>query len=467
MKNLIVLLTLVVFVQRSNAQSIYLPNGDFEKHFTLQYDDLIHWHTSNLYSNQRAIIGITTIQPASGIDGNGCVHLETLSSPTDTIAGYISNTNGDITKGEGGVPFTMKAKYIAAWYKYDIKPLDAAYIYVIFKKNGQIISNNTYTIPGGSKQSNYKWIFYPVDSMIQAPDSVIVAAVSSNITGLPQPGSWIEIDSIQFNDGNSLAALPHGGFDYTEWKYPKDSINLFDFWAHNSDGGEVVKTTDKHNGDYAMKLVSHALVNSEIRPGIIILDTTATREFIVSYTKKTDTLAGYYKYETNGNDNGVINITLKDKNKQPILPVFTHKLMPVSGYTYFEVPINSTDTPSYMTLEIMSSDMNGSPSDSSTLFIDDLIFKNTPVDIQSISQDVSHIMYPNPVDKYLHVDIGISTKELAQVTIFDINGRVVAQEKHEVQGNVISIPVNEYPSGIFTYELRLGEDVFRNKFLKR
>src|SRR5690606_35840621 len=107
----------------------------------------------------------------------------------------------------------------------------------------------------------------------------------------------------------------------------------------------------------------------------------------IPITRQVDTLTGYYKYSTTGADNDMLAIYLTTSTGLPIgTPIF-HQLTTASNYTYFEVPFSGPIAPERFMMEIMSSDYNGIAVDGSTLIIDNLRFKNTPVSIDITSDN--------------------------------------------------------------------------------
>src|SRR5690606_30777136 len=101
--------------------------------------------------------------------------------------------------GEGGVPYALQAVKFRGEYRCNIVSGDTAWILVIFKKSGNIISSNFYPITGS--QATFTPFMWPVAPMAQVPDSVIIAAISGNeLNSTAKQGSWLELDELMFDD---------------------------------------------------------------------------------------------------------------------------------------------------------------------------------------------------------------------------------------------------------------------------
>src|SRR5690606_29538513 len=103
--------------------------GDFENWTSTPYEELLPWFTSNevtvpFYN----MVSVTRIPGSSG----HAVRMETVVSGTDTSAAFISNSDGDILDGEGGVPYALQAVKFRGEYRCNIVSGDTAWILVIF-----------------------------------------------------------------------------------------------------------------------------------------------------------------------------------------------------------------------------------------------------------------------------------------------------------------------------------------------
>lgn len=447
------LLMPVLLVQ---AQSVLLPNGDFENWTTVSYNELQPWFTSNEYTIPD--YGFANVNRVTGTSSMYGVRLETKVSGTDTVAAFISNSEDDILNGEGGVPFTTKAQLFSGDYKYNIMTGDTAWIIVVFKKNGNVISKNLYPIFGS--KSTYTAFTLPVATMTVVPDSIIIAAISSNINANAVLGSWLELDNLSFTDAIVNVPAPDGDFENWQAKNYDDAQDWF-----SGGYGEVSKTTDKYTGSTALKLVSKDDGTGYIDEASFILGMPSQSPGM-PFTNKVDTLTGYYKYSSSGSDNALLVVMLTTATGMPIgTPIF-HQLPTAAGYTYFEVPFSAPVTPDRFTVQIMSSDYTGTPVDGSTLIIDNLRFKNPSVGVGKTSNNNTAItVYPNPAQDVLYISTG-SSKASVKVNITDMAGRVISKNEYAHQNGIIPILLTQMVPGMYQYEIQSGDVTTRGKFVK-
>lgn len=457
MKKLLLAFLLALPFLSVTAQPVLLPNGDFEMWTTGSYDEPVPWFTQNDYTSRD--YGINTVTKVTGFGSSFAVRLETKASGTDTFGGIIVNTEEDITNGEGGVPFTFQPTNFSGTARYDIKTGDSAFILLVFKKNSNVISSDTLKFYG--TQTTATLFNFSLNTLPQAPDSIIIAAASSNLFGGPAVfGSWIELDVLAFDDGSLQVQAPDGDFENWATTFYDDP----DDW-YNSDFGDVVKSTDKYMGTYALKLESKDDGSGFIDAGGIMLGDMSSPNLGMPFNRKIDTLTGYYKYATSGNDSGVISVVAIDGNGMPMSGYISHKLSAVNSYTYFEIPISSTNTPARLVVDIASSNYSGTPVDGSTLFIDDLMLKNSPTSIGNVKRSLSFTVYPNPAKEILSVKLHEGITEPIEVAIYDMAGRVLYNNSFAASDQ-INIPVSTFTPGIYQYNITSGDRNANGKFVK-
>jgi hypothetical protein len=459
MKKLIFSLSMLLTITVTQAQSILLPNGDFENWTNLSYDNPDKWDNSNLYTVSG--YGLANVSKVSGMAGGDGVKLETKVSGMDTVAAYISNSDDPIT-GDGGVPFTFQATNFEGMYKYNITAGDTAWIILNFKKNGSIISTNMYPITGS--QSTATSFSFPVATMAQAPDTVIIAAVSGNvINSTPMSGSWLELDGLSFSDNTLWVSFQDG--DFEDWtNFNVDNPNDWTNWGDYPAG----KTTDKYTGSFALKLESKDDGTGYIETGEVILGDPNVMPGI-PFTKTSDTLTWYYKYNATGTDAAMVIVTLRDANGMNIGNPAIAVLPVAANYSLFELPIVATGgTPANMIVHISSSDVSSTGLDGSTLHIDNIRLKNSPNSIGRIASDHdAFAVFPNPARDVLYIKPGKGTVSSATLHIYDMAGRIIG--KHDLTrnfGGIMQVSIEGYTPGIYQYEIQSGDVVTRGKFVK-
>ncbi|HEY9177534.1 MAG TPA: hypothetical protein VIN07_07585, partial [Flavipsychrobacter sp.] len=329
MKKLLFPLSMLLTCTIAQAQPILLPNGDFENWTNINYDNPDKWDHSNFYT--LSSYGFANVSKVTGTSANYAIRLETMVSGTDTAAAFFSNSDDPIS-GDGGMPYTFQATQFHGDYRYNISSGDTAWIILKFKYSGNIISDTMYPITGS--QATFTSFNLPIPAMSQAPDTIILAAISGNaINSTPKAGSWLELDALSFSDNIMNIALQDG--DFEDWT--AQSTDNPNGWVNNG-LGEVTQTTDNYSGSYAAKLVSKDDGTGYIDEGSIMLG-MPNQIPGMPFTKTVDTLTGYYKYVTTGSDYGILNVAFFDANFMPVGSGILQKLYPASSYAYFEVPI--------------------------------------------------------------------------------------------------------------------------------
>lgn len=255
--------------------------------------------------------------------------------------------------------------------------------------------------------------------------------------------------------------LPNGGFE--NWNLTNDTpVN---WYIH--DYGEVTRTTDKHSGVYAVRLVSKYDNLGNVMWASVTLGTNSLLTGM-PFTNMTDTLTGYYKYLTTGSDAGSIYFEVQ-KGGWSIGNGSNYKFTPTAIYKYFEIPIAVNDTPDHLYLEFFSSDYNSPPfTDGSELFLDDLQLKNSPTSISNaIATTNKVVVYPNPAVGTLYIRQTGKNIEASEVSIYNFLGEIVYSNRYEQSLlNTISVPVGDFALGFYLYRVRVGEEIMTGTFIK-
>jgi hypothetical protein len=453
MKKLLLLLLLSILIGPLYGQ---LLNSSFETWNSTAYDEPNGWQTGN---HESASLGLTPVTRTNGVSGYA-VRMQTIAYNGDTAQAFIAN--GDPMGGEGGIPFAEQPTAITGSYRYNLPGNDTALILVLFKKNGNIISSDIFKIRGTGVQNSFTSFSFPIN-LPMTPDSVIVAATCSNLienVGV-QNGSFMELDGIAF--AGTTTSIDNGTFE----TWTTHSTDIISDWGYYGDG--ISKTTDSYDGTYAISLSTVDYGNGDIgSAGITNGHNTQTGPTGGSpYTLTVDTLTGYYKYFTSGNDSASININLLQNSNYVS---GNQKLLPAtSQYTYFEIPIYSGTAPDTMRVDITSSKWPYSPSSvGSTLYIDHLQFKSElTAGVAENKNRNAAFVYPNPANDVLHIRLNNNTSERVQIEIFDLAGRTVMNETKSVMDNEMSIRISSLIPGKYFYRVTDGKNRYQQAFTKQ
>ncbi len=441
----------------ANAQ---IPNSSFETWTSTPYNDLDNWQSGN----QQAIrhMGVVPVSKVSGHTGFG-VRMQTMIAGGDTAQAYIAN--GDPMSGDGGIPCTQQPTAITGYYRYNLPGNDSAIIILLFKHNGSIISSNIFKIKGSGIQNTFAAFSFPI-SLSSTPDSVIIAAASSNLIddiGV-ENGSFLELDGLILA-GTSVTIL-NGNFE----NWTPMSLDIPGGWQASGEG--IAKTSDSYSGNFAISLTTIDQGGGNIGSSGITSGHYANNGPSVGgnpYANMTDTLTGYYKYTTSGADSASISISLSNNGTN--IGGTGMFLTGASTYTYFELPIHTGMAPDTMRIDISSSKWPYSiASAGSILYIDNLALKSQTIlsvankeriKLQNISS------YPNPAVSILNLTFEKKLNGTSLVIVHDASGKLVREEYLKCNSNHAQLNVADLTPGIYYYEVISGDEHVPGKFTKQ
>ncbi|MCX6292181.1 MAG: T9SS type A sorting domain-containing protein [Bacteroidetes bacterium] len=455
-KNFITLIVAVMFLTAANAQ---LPNASFESWNITPYDEPNGWFTGNPFSLQSH--GVPVVTKVAGVSGFA-VRMETMIIGADTLQTFISNSQGDPILGQGGIPYSQQPSVIKGYCRYNLPGNDTALLLVIFKNNGAIISTDVVKFRGTGTQSSFAFFSFPL-SLGSAPDSVVIAATSSNLidnVGI-ENGSFLELDSLSFDTG--FSPIPDGNFDnWTSYTYDLP-LN----W--NTVGKDISRTTDHVDGTYALSLMTSTYGNNDIAVSAITTGYFPQNSGPVGglpYSLNSDTLTGYYKFSTPGNDSAYLQIFLTSNSN--FVGGAGYAFHPAASYTYFEVPIVSFATPDTMRIDIYSSSWPFTPSSiGNHLLVDGLSLKSqspTGIHLTVDKGDPGVMVFPNPSSDVLTVVIKNKSHDDVKLVVRDISGRTIKETTFNT--NSFQLDVNELPAGMYFLELTNATSFVSRKFVK-
>ena len=79
----------------------------------------------------------------------------------------------------------------------------------------------------------------------------------------------------------------------------------------------------------------------------------------------------------------------------------------------------------------------------------------------------SVVVYPNPANDYLTIRLSNNATSIAEISICDINGRIVYQNaQNPNQSGELQVPVSELKNGVYQLVIRQGEEVTSSRFVK-
>ena len=171
------------------------------------------------------------------------------------------------------------------------------------------------------------------------------------------------------------------------------------------------------------------------------------------FTERPDSLTGWYKYTPQGNDAGnIVAILLTaDPARDTIGVAVFFPSTTVSSYTYFKVAFEYRlpDAPTQAIFLLASSGATGGVVNT-LMYVDDLgVVYNPTIGVDEATATKEITVYPNPVSENLYVNMaGIMG---ANVTMFDITGKKVAQ--HNLSEKTNNINVAAFANGMYVYQV--------------
>lgn len=355
-------------------------NGDFEDWQSETHASPIGWYYENWHEG-----GFSRTNEAA--EGQYAIKLTTTLETNDQEEGLIAvggaATNGYWDKSSdcerGGVAFSNTKDTLVFMYKYiPADSYDRGIVVLTFKREG----NNLWDMTVGLNPSNtYKKASIPIhlyqNSWMPRPDTVIVSFRSSHWENSEPSfaGAQLWVDDIHFasefylpppyNPHAPNPPIPNGSFE--QWKtsiyetptnYPYTTDKQMQPWLGLDPF--VMKTTDAHNGQYALKLTSRAF-SEEAIPGFISNFNVDEGELFdwhggIPIQEKPTGLKGYYRYNMGAEDTAMI-VAVFSKAGVNIGTYFIKLEGPKATYSLFDHSFDPplAETPDSMILAIASS----------------------------------------------------------------------------------------------------------------
>jgi hypothetical protein len=266
-------------------------------------------------------------------------------------------------------------------------------------------------------------------------------------------------------------AIPNAGFEtWVDQMFFEEPENWATFNAavvlFEDLDAPVTQSTDAHSGTYAARVTNRVGDfdddgDNDTLAGVMFTGhINIITETIVAgwpFTARPDSLVGWTKYATPGNDNYRIGVTLTKWN-----PV-THETDEIgtgiytggaaAAYGRFHVAIDyvSTETPDTALIMVTSSADEDAVVAGSDLFVDDLAFvTNNTAGLETL-KNADFAVYPNPANNQLEVRNNTAN----QLTLSDISGKQVATFDVRNQLQVV-LPTAAYENGVYLLRSDLG-----------
>jgi len=435
-----------------------IPNFDFEVWNSTSIDFPDSW--------TEAMGDISRYSPAC--NGNYAVKIH------NTAEGGISAlTMGFVGDGVfGGVPFQARPDSLIGCFNYYVDGTDSAWVVLILKKGGNIISMNINNITGSSG-GNFIHLKFPVQyNTNDTPDSLVLFFSSGSINQRTHsPASWLIADDIHFS-GTSLNITNNSfeqwhsdiGLGLPGWKYEGKGMIPID-----TNAVAVMKTTDAVSNQFAAKLKTFSqggrLRGGSLQTGNDVMDK-------IPVNARHHSLTGYYKYFPHNNDTMNICVYMY-RNGVWIGSGTFYQKNTVRSYEPFtaEIIYFTPDVPDSATINIRTYNLF-SPRGNSALYIDKLNFdgfftgiKETP--LPAIG-NIDFSVYPNPFSEKATVSFLLNKEEIIMVRLFDISGKQVAlltDGCYKPGEYNINLPVTGLNKGFYICVMNTGDQILSRKVI--
>lgn len=262
--------------------------------------------------------------------------------------------------------------------------------------------------------------------------------------------------------------LQNGNFE----NWSTTTIETPDHWDCNSavnfanDESRIplLKTTDKYEGQYALKMITMA---GATRNFVGINDgywDSGLQQFTsgFSFTNKIDTLIGWYKYAPKASGTGRIEVDFWAAGV--LVGQYSAPLTTNSTYTKFEVPFNLATTPDTAVVMINTCQTPLNLSDTGTVLIIDAIqFTSAPLGIHQYAADANFTVAPNPTSGEFSISYIPKNYGKASYTLCNELGE--ALKSNMLDATKTTIDISGYSKGIYFVKINDNGIIINKKLV--
>lgn len=453
-KTLLVVSAMVALLSANKAQNVV--NGNFESWKVTSVDKLNGWFSSNDFYTNGPICVSKTTDSRNGF----AIKLESKVNEFGIVdVGYFTNSTGDPTNGDGGMPYSNIPDGISGFYKGNFATGDSAVLFVGFKKNGNLIGRYTFKI--GASSNVFTPFTFPFD-LSDSPDSVLIEVSASNVSGDNEPsaGTSIILDDIQFTGIGINQQLNNSNFD--NWS----NSNIYGFKNWSATTSDVTRTTDSYSGEAAAYIPVSDFGDGLFFGGNLILGDIPEmgKRQGIAYNLTNDTLSFYYKFNAVNDDTAAVLISLY-KQGMPIGGDYII-LEPTSEYQLKSIPFTSAFAPDTLSLIFAVAQGQINPASlGSALYLDDVKLNSAP--FNALFENVNNNnelfkIFPNPAKKEINVELIGRYNSAYLVT--DVAGKILASG---VTSKSTTLDLSKLDNGIYLLSLQTEDGVWTVKrFIK-
>ncbi len=451
MKKIITTISLFALtIANTFGQYGQVPNGGFE-----------NWTTTDVYnytnvwkcSNQVEWVGVeTTVKSTDAFLGTYSAELKRLDFNGNEGFGYVFLGSVGQAGPDPTHPFLTSFDQVRFNYKANITGGDA-YVIVIRSLGGV---ESTPELIAANITNQAAWTEATVNIPIGTQDSMFLGVVLGNpfTQDFPQIGSWAKVDNIRtYSGGVQTVALPD--FSLENWATLSNEkandwydLNILQFGLA---APSVTKTTDKHAGNFAVRLENALLLNSDSAIALLSLAPFDGNEIAVPYTGTPTTFSGWYKYSNATTDTAYIQVAFYENGNA--VGYHAEELFAVGAYTQFTSPLILIGTPDSISINVTTGNNL-----SSVLFLDDLAFSGGNVGIEEVSS-MKVILFPNPATEELFINVN----ESFDYSIVNMQGQEVMSQTKNL--GIQKIDISALNTGSYQVIIKTKETVKIEKLI--
>lgn len=228
---------------------------------------------------------------------------------------------------------------------------------------------------------------------------------------------------------------------------------------------QLFKSSDKHNGSFAAKIVTFEQGNLGPVPAILTnadmqLDTSS--QTFIKYSggqpvsQRFNYVNAWIKYEPFGSDQGqmlaeAVIAGAGANGDDSVVGQGSLTIDATNGYEGFSMPIdyiNSTVVPDHIRVVFFSS--FGTPEDSTAMYIDDVSIDLFTVGVNTINHNNEMVhVYPNPATSTIYISSQANTP--LQCEISNINGQLMKTASFTGK---TSVDINDFTNGLYFFTVK-------------
>jgi photosystem II stability/assembly factor-like uncharacterized protein len=371
---------------------------------------------------------------------------------------------------KGGAPISERPDSLVAYLNYYVAPGDTAVIIVHMSKDTTVIANHFYPLTGSSN-GNWQRMAIQMQYMVPTviPDSVVVGFITFNPSshGGQNTPNYISVDDVAFSPP-PLAPLPNAGFE--NW-FNYNSIKPLSWYSFDYIGFDYTTLVNSqmvsqayYNPpfDYAAK-VSNIEMDGQLMGGTMnsipdpFFDAN-TPSFPVYMNHQT--LNGFYEFFPVNGDTLKISVTMFQHGQQIGGGEFfdTNTVAHFAPFTISIYYYNAFLSADSAVIQIAPN--NGVSHGLSYTLVDKLNFDGFIAGIEEAAalKDGDNIWaYPNPSSGKVTVEMAAPMGQ-TEITLSDINGRIVKSFIINEIDNKFSFDVSEVSAGIYFINVQTEHD---------